>query len=89
MNIYVLSQDATLIVDDQRVNTYRWVNVSPHQVQAGMTSTPVIPENKAGDVVRYGIGGRGHVTLRVMGNGLLRELSDDEGETQTIQIPRI
>ncbi len=89
MKIYVLSHDDTLIVDDQRVNTYRWVNVSSNQVKAGMTATPVIPENKAGDVVRYGIEGKGHVTLRVMGNGLLRELSDDEEETQTIQIPRI
>ena len=89
MNIYVLSHDGTLIVDNQRVNTYRWVNVSQHQVKKGMTSTPVIPENETGSTVRYGIEGKGHVTLRVLGNGLFRELSENETETQTIKIPRI
>lgn len=90
MKIYVLSHDDTLIIDNQRVHTYRWVNVSGHQVKAGMTSTPVIPDDKAGSIVHYGIEGKGHITLRVLGNGLLRELSDDEEETvQTIQIPRI
>jgi hypothetical protein len=89
MKIYVLSHDGNLIVDGQRVNTYRWVNVGHHQVKEGMTSTPVIPDDKAGSTVRYGIEGKGHVTLRVMEDGLLREISENEAKTQTIQIPRI
>ena len=89
MNIYVLSHNGTLIVDGQRVNTYRWVSVSSHQVKKGMTSTPVIPKDETGSIVRYGVAGKGHVTLRVLGNSLFRELSEDEKETKTIQIPRI
>lgn len=89
MNIYVLSHDGNLVVDNQRVNTYRWVRVSANQIMPGMTTVPVLPEDKPGTVVRYGIVGNGQVSLRVMGNGLLRELTDDEGETQTIRIPRI
>ena len=89
MNIYVLSHDGNLIVDNQRVNTYRWVRVGATQIRPGMTSLSVLPEDKPGAVVRYGIVGNGQVSLRVMGNGLLRELTDDEDETQTIRIPRI
>ena len=89
MVFYVLSHDGTLIVDGQRVNTYRWVRVGSSQIRNGMTVASILPEDKTGAVVRYGIVGKGQVSLRVLGNGLLRELSDDEDKTQTIKIPRI
>ncbi len=89
MKTYVLSHDGTLIIDNQRLNTYRWVPVGQSQIRESMTVASVLPEDKPGAVVRYGIVGKGQVSLRVMGNGLLRELTDDEGETQTIRIPRI
>lgn len=89
MNVYVLSHDGNVVVDNQRVNTYRWVRVGPSQIRERMTVASVLPEDKAGSVVRYGIVEKGQVSLRVMGNGLLRELTDDENETQTIRIPRI
>ncbi len=86
--VYVLSHDGNLVVDGQRVNTYRWVRVGPTQIKKGMTVAPVLPEDETGAIVRYGIVGKGQVSLRVTGNGLLRELSEDETETQTIRIPR-
>ncbi len=89
MNVYVLSHDGNVVVDNQRVNTYRWVPVGQSQIKESVTVASVLPEDKPGAVVRYGIVERGQVSLRVMGNGLLRELTDDESETQTIRIPRI
>jgi len=89
LTYYVLSHDSHTVVDNERVNVYRWVKIGATQIKEGMTALYALPDDKPGAVVRYGIEGRGPVLLRVKGDGTLRELSNDETDTSIIQIPRI
>lgn len=89
--VYVLSFDSITVVDNTRLHVYKWVKVGSTQVKPGMEVRKTQPVEKPGDVVRYGLEDKGPTTLKVLGNGTLRELTDDEENSDIVKlrVPRI
>ena len=91
LSVYVLSYDTFTVVENIRLFVYKWVKVGWHQVHAVMTSVKTLPDHKTGEIVRYSVEDRGPILLKVLGNGNLRELTDDEKDSDIVQtqVPRI
>jgi len=91
LSVYVLSYDSYIFKENQKLFIYRWVKVGWHQVKAGMSSVPMPPEDKPGEIVRYAVEDRGYLLFKIMGDGRLRELTDNEKKSDIVKlhIPRI
>jgi hypothetical protein len=84
--VYTLSYDSYQYVDNEKVNVYKVVRVGWHQVKSGMSSWKAYPEWKTGEVIRVSLEDQPNVLMKVLGNGQLRELTEDEEKVATIQL---
>lgn len=87
MKRYMLSFDYRDYVNNDAVDVFKWVPVSPTQVPAGVPSFSIVPDHfEEGSITRMVIPDRGLTPVKVLSGGKVRTLSKNELENEVVKL---